>query len=526
MTSGTKPFLEKSKQIISDFLQTAVVIDDEATSEKNPKPQKIDKKPGRGSLKKENVTGLAVKERGNTLNTPDLIKACAEHGIFCSIIKPESSNASQIEKIVAPLVLKADVVIIDWEIHDKTGDTCIEVINYIYNKDQEVSNRLRHVVIYTGENDVNKIIDKVISDIECFKDQKFNGDTISFEGFTLSIICKEGTDLPNKSKFKAISELKLANEVVDIYTRNRSGILSNLAFSSMVSLRENTYKIIEKFSSELDAAFLSHRSLLPNPEDSTEFAGNLISDEIHSVILDELVDNQITEDELRCRIESIANTNKTLKDEEESITIALADKVKIAYSGLESFIKEKEITDSKKFEYENFKKLTNIFLKKDNANLNKLFSNLTVNRTVYTKKTRDLTLGTIVKNQDEKYFLCIIPRCDSARIKTSRNFPLLPLSSQGKITLVYPTNANNYKTSYVDLKPYNCKYVEFLETTANRPISTNAEKEFKFQTSNSGDFTWVAELKNDFAQRVSNLFAAEMSRVGVDSFEWLRRQEK
>lgn len=39
-------------------------------------------------------------------------------------------------------------------------------------------------------------------------------------------------------------------------------------------------------------------------------------------------------------------------------------------------------------------------------------------------------------------------------------------------------------------------------------------------------FKWISELKNDHAQRISNDFAAKLSRVGLDESEWLRRWAK
>ena len=32
---------------------------------------------------------------------------------------------------------------------------------------------------------------------------------------------------------------------------------------------------------------------------------------------------------------------------------------------------------------------------------------------------------------------------------------------------------------------------------------------------------WVCELKNDFAQLISNQFSTQISRVGIDHYEWL-----
>jgi len=56
-------------------------------------------------------------------------------------------------------------------------------------------------------------------------------------------------------------------------------------------------------------------------------------------------------------------------------------------------------------------------------------------------------------------------------------------------------------------------------------VAAKDEDAWMFNT--SGDVTdavrWVADLKTEFAHRVANMFAAEVSRVGLTESEWLRR---
>ena len=39
-------------------------------------------------------------------------------------------------------------------------------------------------------------------------------------------------------------------------------------------------------------------------------------------------------------------------------------------------------------------------------------------------------------------------------------------------------------------------------------------------------FEWVAELKDEHAQRIANEFAGSFSRVGVNESEWVRRSRR
>ena len=49
---------------------------------------------------------------------------------------------------------------------------------------------------------------------------------------------------------------------------------------------------------------------------------------------------------------------------------------------------------------------------------------------------------------------------------------------------------------------------------------------WKMQTTDGLTFEWVAELKNEYAQRIANDFAGSLSRVGVNESEWVRRSGK
>lgn len=53
-------------------------------------------------------------------------------------------------------------------------------------------------------------------------------------------------------------------------------------------------------------------------------------------------------------------------------------------------------------------------------------------------------------------------------------------------------------------------------------VKGNSSKEWFFLDSFGRRFEYVAELKNDFAQGIANIFASQMSRVATNHSEWLR----
>ena len=56
------------------------------------------------------------------------------------------------------------------------------------------------------------------------------------------------------------------NEFVEM----TKGILSNVALEGLAALRDDVPRVLAKFDSSLDSAYLGHRILLPNPADAED----------------------------------------------------------------------------------------------------------------------------------------------------------------------------------------------------------------------------------------------------------------
>jgi hypothetical protein len=41
-----------------------------------------------------------------------------------------------------------------------------------------------------------------------------------------------------------------------------------------------------------------------------------------------------------------------------------------------------------------------------------------------------------------------------------------------------------------------------------------------------GEFSWLGELKNNIGQSIANSLSAQISRVGLDTNEWLRKRSQ
>ena len=146
----TSRFSERSLEVCSKFLQTAVIIDDKLHFTQSNKPEIIPVKPGRnqkpstftGSLKK-NVT----KDRG--LNAQALTKSFAEHGIICGALDFNDFETDSIAFLKT--AKRADIVIIDWEMEkENPGINALNLISELLSDDLKFPQRYRLISIYTA----------------------------------------------------------------------------------------------------------------------------------------------------------------------------------------------------------------------------------------------------------------------------------------------------------------------------------------------------------------------------------------
>ena len=142
----------------------------------------------------------------------------------------------------------------------------------------------------------------------------------------------------------------------------------------------------------------------------------------------------------------------------------------------------------------------------------------------YDKFEPILTQGTILLQNQDTFWLCIQPKCDSVRIIGNREFLMASLkliqdSSKGFDFLIF--HNGNYLHFEVNYSIYKTHFFKFKgnKDKVVRGLYENDKIIFKGETI----MQWLGELKSDFAQYISNNFASYLSRVGMDHSEWLRR---
>jgi len=333
-------------------------------------------------------------------------------------------------------------------------------------------------------------------------------------------------------KERSVSEDELPKRLIGDFASMTGGLLPGVALTSLAAVRENAHKLLDRFHTDLDAAFLTHRACLQTPSDSQRHVVSQIASELHAIMDDatatgdpagiDAIKGWLTAS-VGADTEFVFDANKKLSFTE---TVDLLDKGLGQSPG--TLNKRKD-----------FSILTSGF-SKEGVNGNELDHRLAwmiSSRTVFNSPSPRLHLGSVLRKQekdaDALLFLCMRPRCDSSRLSKNESFLLLPLdpppAEGGKtIQLVIQTGKNEYKRVSVCTEASDWCLITFGPNKIGGAVVAEKDDKgvFRFTAADGTEYEWLGELKTEFAQRVAHRFAASLSRVAVNNSEWLRRLEK
>lgn len=547
-------FMQFSKDIAKQFLHTIVFVDEQAHFKKTELPEQLTT-PGRGIKPVESTNSIEIsKQQTHDLNAKEVMDTFASEGMICTVLKPDASEKFPLGNAIEA-AKRADAIILDWEIHNDKGNKALEIIQRIVEDDLEHCPRLRLILIYSGEPNIIGISEKVGNCLG--SGYKKAGEFTFIRGhLRIAIFSKEHTKVRDTYEHRVIPINRLPDLLAEEMAQITAGILSNVALKSISILRDNTHMILGTFGKDLDPAYLSHRALLPNPDDAMEHAVDLVVSEYRSVLetheAEKIANMDIISEYVRNRVGDDAE--KEIKFGSKRAKLKCSDLVDIQEKGLlnstwlDKYVEENHHTVSniqrKKEELENsaYPTLTEIFTidgEDSDASDNKYSSVSSLKRrngSVVSSPV--LTQGTILKEESDtgeheapsdgmdNYYLCIQPRCDCVRIDNERSFIFLPLQvmEMDNFDLVIGLEGNEFVRLKIAKTAYELISFKFpINGSEERLIKSKKEGDKYYFQSNGKRFRWIAELKNDQSQRIVNNFAAKLSRVGTDDYEWLRR---
>lgn len=526
-------FFETSKVIANQFLQNIVFIDDKAF--------------------------LQPSSLNHDFDALRISQIFAESQKVCAVYKP--SKMADIDNL-AELAKKADVTVLDWQINiaqdkveneeedalddDPRGPHTKRIIKSILTDPITGQGSLKLIIIYTGETDLNGITDEVYKELVAndIKAVEKLICQIKTENAKILITAKPDPEGNGEPKFKHTPELNqfvvsyedLPDFILSKFSEMTSGLLSNFILSSLTVLRNNTFRLINSYSKELDPAFLLHRVLLPRQEDSEDHLIEMCLHSIHALL-------EYNESNLPLKIENIKDwinirefnktiiiANKEFTANNKFITECVEDGfINTIVKSWEGDVSKSKLADITK----DFNKLhlnnPDIFYIEGDEGANERFSILSHHKSNFKQESKipKLSLGTIIQEvRGVRYFLCIQAKCDSTRIDQERKFLFLELAiceENSKFQFIVEDD-EGFKRLKIRKDVFDIRTIKFTPHPDFKVILAEiVDHKYIFKSNYDEQFKWLAELGDAHAQRVANNYAAQLSRVGLDESEWLRR---
>jgi len=557
-------FTEHCSNIVNDYVQTALIIDDQAffdSSVQVTTTEMITPRAASPHLKAPIKSSNIVTTTDDTLHSFDAKKvtdAFYEKGIIAGLYKPVISNnlpedefADTVEKIAS----RADVIIVDWMLKDKISKYSKALIKRIIEKDVSNGGRLRSIVVYTGEPVLSDLRDELLaylneSEIINKSPLSTNNDFgITSNNLSISFYNKMDVGLEIRQQ----PEDSLPDIALKEFSALVDGIIPAFAMKSAATIRENTGRIITKFDKTLDPGFLTHRALLPNPADAEVFMLENFVSYLRNILSITKADSQTLD---------LETLNKWLEENHENLSNKRTsgegrNTIELEYSKTELleilkhgtnkdkaglYAELEKMTSTKKAisamnSFEHINKLMPIFAP-SSAEIITSSESLSVlsifRRTIhdinFETEAPYLTQGSLLYDLDsEAYLLCVTPKCDTARVPNGLNFSFskMVIKELGKsFDLIAPSMTQDNKMVYLSSisKFYDLRHITFKTPGENRILPTKENGNIIFTSSEGLQYKWVGDLGDiEIQKRVSNL-VGNLNRVGSDEVEWMRRQ--
>ena len=537
--NAPRTLTDLSVQNVARFLQTVVVVDDKARLE--PMPTNDDNASMSGIEEADDESPVGARANlvsprpdmaGSSADPEDLdakslVDGFAREGIACAVLRPvrEDDVVTQAIKIAE----FADIVVLDW-IFDKDNGAKATSLIYKILGEGSGSDRMRLIAIYTGERDLRAVADNAAEVLsKCYgEDPDRPSDFVALKGSVrLAVFGKAHTRAPSEDtdlSRRIVGTSELPSRLIHDFAEMTTGLLPNVAIAGLSEVRDQTYKLLSMFSRTLDPAYLGHRLLLSNPSEAEDQVVAMLVAEVLSILEDGGVAKQAGMDSIRAWVKEMT-VNGSLQLTHLSVT-SQDTLLSLLENGIEN-TKEVELGGWK------WEKVTHAFTSEDCRadRSNRQFARMMHVKTRYGGRPPSLTLGTILFSESDEcdtYWICLQPKCDSVRIKKRSAFPMVPLTpindQRNEFEIVVP-HRDSWVLLRVPRKPSEIQMFKFDQNdpSMGQVTAIQSDSAWKITPIEGPSFEWVAELKDEHAQRIANEFAGSFSRVGVNESEWMRR---
>lgn len=572
MTTALDAFDGYRRNGVTRFVQSAIVIDNEAefsVRKSEAKPSKpaarapssrlgkkdADLKPApapatapAAALQPEPV--VAEEAISQELDAKSLTDAWSDREVICGLYRPEPGEGDEMVVRARKAAQHADVVILDWFLEKASSVRAKAIVREILKADLAGNGRLRLLAIYTSQTGVSGIAREIFDAVEEEPSLKnlltLDGAILSGSNIRICVLSKPQT--MGTSDVDKVDERNLPERLIEEFAELSKGLLTSFALHSIAAVRRAAHHLVTVFQHDLDGAFLGHRCASKQPEDSRDFAVELLLGELRNVIaVDEAVGGHIDAEILDAWVDQRATAGFTAQGKAVSPEIVKT----LLKGGVDSVETGQFFTapDGKatkgSLKPENMGRL---FFQDDDAawkshlELSRVanFKRESFGRTQLPPGFRPmLTLGTVLKslgpvNESEvplyagltdEFYICMQPRCDSVRLEGNAGFPFQTAeASTGVFNLVVKERGQTSGTPLLmRSKLSNVVTISFAPETETKAVRAASQEDgFIFTDVHGRKFIWLGDLRDMKAQQDASALAATLHRVGLDQLEWLR----
>ena len=339
----------------------------------------------------------------------------------------------------------------------------------------------------------------------------------------VAVFGKEGTQVPPDDTGlveRIVSIPELPNRLILEFAHMMTGLLPSVAIAGLSEVRAQSHNLLTKFSRSLDPAYLGHRVLLPNPAEAEDQLVGMFAAELLSVLeyggvakqaglesIHALINEMAERDALRPNFLSVTSMDELLG----LLKIGVGNTKGLQLGGWK------------------WEKSTHAFTSEDYQadEANRQFAKMMHIKTQYGVPPPTLTLGTILC-KESTYWICVQPKCDSVRLVGATAFPMVPMvrvTDQRKDFEIVLRHGGSWVLLSVPRKPAEIRMFMFEyndSSTKQVTASRNDDSVWAINPVEGPSFEWVAQLKDEHAQRIANAIGGSFSRVGVNESEWVR----
>ena len=515
--------------IAQRFLLTAVVVDDELSVGSGPSnPRDLTVPDPRG------VTAAAIPSEPDTnplrpLNVDPITWSFARKGMVCGVVSPQEGESDY--ETLAKATARSDIVILDWQLSRETGANALPLLQRILREDQP--NRPRLIAFYTSQPDHGEIRKEILdglTDLDRPELEVSTGDDhrspINFGACRIVVYAKPGSPTPGSAA--VVREEDLAERLITDFAEMVEGLLPSLVLTALTAVRENVFRVLERFGPDLDPAFLAHRASLPQPLESEQHIVEQIASELQG-IMDDAVS--------RSNPAGLEAIKHWLRDRFDNNCIEFCLGKEISHDDALAMLEygvEKKHGPLKKAG-KDYLILSSGFSRdsEDNRELDRRLASAMSFRQVLAGTERQLSMGTVVRRagDDKEILLCVTPRCDSVRLIGESSFLFLPLTDPKSKTpqVVVRVSDNEHRRMTISMNPSDWRIMNFAPDTTRQCVLAHlsgSDQAFRYKDVSGEEYRWMGELKVEFAQSIAQMIAERMSRVPLNKSEWLRRSER